>query len=855
MLNRWAARVRVRWSAILVAALFLASGIARAADPTPDSRAEQITVQAKRRLLLKEKNSPSAVTELGHAQIAQEGVTGSTISLLRQAPSIYAYAQGPGENAPVFSIRGVRGLEVAETLDGVPMQDLLNGGRTGVIGNRFTLDQIDGVSIYPGVAYPDKNTFGTIGGTIAYASKQPGDEFSLDLYGSAGSFDTFEMGGELNSGRLDGPLGSGDNAPRVVLTYSNLQTGGYIQNTASRYNDLLFSAVKPYDDGLSKAQATVVYNTGNGAPISEPTPVPISDQFGRFSNFSDADVHQREQDQYVTVILRDETYVNDVINFGVSAFYLGSDQTSSAYENPDFLLSDAPQPLVNNPFNNQSTDQFGIGPGYYYAPGHLAYDPAMYYNQRRYCSAAAAAASNPAAIASGNSDSPCGLNSEVTFTHSDTYGIEPRASFILPFNTIKFGGLLAKETQPTPQSFIGGAPNVVPQPGYNQYQPNGYNGGSQRTIYQAFAQDKIDLLHDTLHLTPGVTIEGTYSSNHAADFLYVAGNANPNPSNPNQDSIGLVPSYKLHKWDRDALPFFNASYDLDRVLPAIAGATAYASFGESALFAPATDFLSNANNAVPSASIVHLYEVGAKYNTSNLLLSLDYFYQKVDRDFGFYEGSGPNGGANFFSNSGQREFKGLETAFTLQVSPDIQLFGNGSYTLAKYLKTDLAVSTIAEEQFGFAIKDSPISGVPAFVANLGVDYHHHSLLRDGDLFAARLDMQYTGRQYTTYDLPQTYNLPGYTTDEIAGATVTNPADKLSDFTIFNLLLSYTLPTPGLPLKHVKFDLNLQNLFDRRYYQYYYSQIPETNGTYTTAPYQDALPGEPFAVTFTTTARF
>jgi hypothetical protein len=34
-----------------------------------------------------------------------------------------------------------------------------------------------------------------------------------------------------------------------------------------------------------------------------------------------------------------------------------------------------------------------------------------------------------------------------------------------------------------------------------------------------------------------------------------------------------------------------------------------------------------------------------------------------------------------------------------------------------------------------------------------------------------------------------------------------------------------LPTPGLPLKHVKFELNLQKIFDERYWQYYYSQIP------------------------------
>jgi outer membrane receptor protein involved in Fe transport len=73
--------------------------------------------------------------------------------------------------------------------------------------------------------------------------------------------------------------------------------------------------------------------------------------------------------------------------------------------------------------------------------------------------------------------------------------------------------------------------------------------------------------------------------------------------------------------------------------------------------------------------------------------------------------------------------------------------------------------------------------------------------------------------------------------------------------VYNLLLSYTLPTPTLPAKNVRFDLNVQNLFNERYWQYYYSQIPPVNGLYLGNAYEDGLPGEPFSVTFTVTARF
>ena len=292
----------------------------------PPSNTESITVRAQRRLL-KEKDSPSAVTELGKAQIAQIGVQGSVATLLRAAPSVYVYQQGIGNNEPVLTIRGVRGLETAQTLDDVPMQDLLNGG-TGsylqnVLGGRFNLDQISGVSIYPGVAYPDKSTFGTIGGTIAYQTLRPTDKPYIDLTGSIGSFGTYNEGFEFNSGRLPdllgGALGTGEDSPKFLVKYSNLQTNGFIDYTPARYNNMLFAFDKPYDQGLSKVQATVLYNTGNGLVNPEPIPIPYLQQNGMYSNYSpdqefDTGAERLPFEHYPA---SDDTYINDYINAGL----------------------------------------------------------------------------------------------------------------------------------------------------------------------------------------------------------------------------------------------------------------------------------------------------------------------------------------------------------------------------------------------------------------------------------------------------------------------------------------------------------------------------------------------------------
>jgi iron complex outermembrane receptor protein len=830
---------------VLAAALFL-PGPAWAQTPPPSGQSEAVIVKQARRLL-KEKNSPSAITELGAKQVAQEGVLGSTSTLLRQAPSVYVYQTGPGENSPVLSIRGTRGLEVAATLDDVPMQDLLNGGTTGYLGNRFTLDQIEGVTIYPGVAYPDKNTFGTIGGTLAYTSLRSGPDFALDVFGSVATFNTFAEGFVLQSGAIDSPLGTGDNAARALLSYQNLQSAGYVDYTPARYNNMEFAFDKPYDDGLSKFQATVLFNTGSGTLQSEPTPGPLLDAYGRFNNYSPDQLFEREQDSYLTIYAKNDTTINDTINAGLSLFYRNSDSAYQNWENPEIANNGYPPnvyPAVSVPINFYYPDQFGIGPGGYYVPGHFTYNPNIFLNDAKNC---------PADVNYGVGQSVCGLNAQAGQAHTDSYGLQPRIEFLIPNQTIKIGGLIAKETEPTPTAYIWGSPSVPQINGYNQFQPNGYGGGSQRTIYLAYAQDKIDLLGNTLHLTPGGTLEGTFSSNRASDFAYSVA---PSANYPDGE-VFYTPGYKLHKFDRDALPFFNASYDLDKLAPALAGTSFYASFGTSALFAPTTDFGPTTTGGVPYASIVHLYEGGVRYDTAKLLLSLDYFYQKVDRDFGYYVSSGITGAnENFFGNGGQREFKGVEGAVTWQFTPHWQVFANGSYLRAAYLATNPAFSTIGEDQYGLAIKGDPISGVPKFLANFGVDYETTNLVLDGDAVSGRFSGQYTGQQYSTYDLNDTQVVPPYSTSQTQGDTVTDLHHQLPEFAVFNLLLAYTLPTPQLPLvRRIKVELNVQNLFDERYFQYYYSQIAPTNGNYTSAPYLDGLPGEPFSTTLTVTARF
>ena len=866
---------------------------------------QSIIVRAQRRLL-RETNSPSAVTELGTAQIAQTGVQGSPSSLLRAAPSVYVYQQGIGNNEPVLSIRGARGLETAQTLDGVPMQDLLSGGtgayQQNIIGGRFNLGQINGVSIYPGVAYPDKATFGTIGGTIAYTTLRPGNDLYVDVTGSIGSFGTYNEGFTLNSGNLDGWLGTGNEAPKLLLKYSNLQTNGYVDYTGARYNNMLFAFDKPYDQGLSKFQATVLYNTGDGLFVPEPIPLPYLDKNGLFSNYSPDQEFARDDAKYLSIILKNDTYINDFLSAGLSAFYLNSDSTETNYGAPGIFSSppDIPgsvtvggaAPFNYTPAGYGEQGLFGRGNRFYQPPtynydGNAAYPPGT-------GACPAGVAREWAAI---GQTSPCGYNASLRAIHNDAYGIQPRVTVTPPaifgvVNTVKLGGLAAKETQANYPEFLGGT-SVVPRTRdsisvFPRAVYDGVDGGTQRTIYQGYLQDKIDLLGDSLHVTPGLTLEGTDSSyvgqNVFGGTPSAAQLANPYCLAGNPCRFG---SYKQHKWDRELLPFVNVSYDLGRVLPAARGVSFYGSYGESALFAPVTDFTPNLAGPIPSASIVHMYEGGVKYNVSNLVLSADYFYQKVDRDFGYFAyQSGPLAGQSLYTGDGQREFKGVEASAIWQVSRDWQLFGNVSHTLAKYLATSLEFVTVQEDQFGIGRRGTPITGVPDWLSTFGVDYNHHSVALRGDLLNIRFEGQYTGKQSTSYDLVGSENLgliPGIQArpgtynyySAVSGSTTYDPNGGISPFVIFNLDANYRLPVKNAgPLKTLSFDLNVLNLFDNHYFQYFYRQItPATCGNFSnndrrpgfagqqvsnygcSPQYADGLPGEPFAITFTATAHF
>ena len=839
--------------AVLVA---LSLGTCSAIAQTPSSPAEpaasatqiekvRVTYQ---KLLQRERDIPTAVTELGAKQIQQNGITGSIQSLLTQAPSVNSYQQGIGQNSPELTIRGVEDSQLASSLDDIPIQSLINGGTTGSQAGQassfITNDELGSVNIYPGIAAPDNQGFNALGGTIAYQTKKPTADRSLVVEGGVGSFNLSHGGFEANSGALGGVDGL-----RMLLHYDQSYNGGYQDYTPARYRDMLFSADKPYDDGLSHVTATVTYNTGFAySTARNPVPADLLNQYGSYWNFAPNEFYNQLSNRFLFADLGNETYVNQHLIVSAKIFYEREDDSDVELVNANEISPTFPYPFFGAPFSQADITSSGsLTPAV--AAGYLSYNPAAAFGlQSRpggYDTLAIAqniVPPGPYAIA--------GQTTSAIVNRIQTFGLRPKISIFLPHNTITVGGLAARADESQNEYIYGGQNANIPEVfGYNDVGGLGglqgtYPGGLHRTILDIYAQDKIDILDNHLHLLPGATIQSAISSFDAAYSTATGG------------------SYSDNIFNKAFLPYFGASYDITRRI------NIYGDYGRYDLFAPLTTYspLVNANNQVigssaPAPETLHDYEGGIRYDSPRLLVNLDYYYEKADHLIGFFEDFST--GQSIHGNPGSEEFKGVELNASWRITPDWSIFGTGSYTLAKYLMTTqpyspgcecyLAQVTPQDGQFGFAYGDTPLSTVPEWIANFGFEYQHTGVLLPRDRLDVRSYGHYVGEQYITQDIP---GFPSNQNLVTAGNTYTDTHYKEPAFTIFNLLATYDLPVHRQYVKDLTFALNVQNLFNLKYYQYEYLQIGTFGyGVYGGNSFKTAVPGIPADITFDVAAKF
>lgn len=174
-----------------------------------------------------QKNAPYAVVNIDKQQLNEFSTTGKELPFLfSQTPGVLAWSDnGLGTGTTYMRIRGAGDSRINVTLDGVP----LNAPEDQCVfwANMNSYGSLLGsVQIQRGVG-TSTNGDGAFGGTVALSSATPSPTPSLELSGSYGSFNTFNIGGKFSTGLLWN---------RLIFdgAYHETNTDGFIHGTSGR---------------------------------------------------------------------------------------------------------------------------------------------------------------------------------------------------------------------------------------------------------------------------------------------------------------------------------------------------------------------------------------------------------------------------------------------------------------------------------------------------------------------------------------------------------------------------------------------------------------------------------------------
>ncbi len=196
-------------------ALAASAGSTPTPAPSPTPKViERITVTGASRSRQEQYRSPFSGSVLTRSAIKRLGPARSMQTILSSKPSVQAFAFGGSPYVRThFSFRGFGGGEVGETLDGIPLNGLFNGGVTNSASQRnatpFVTSLLSGVDVYRGVNDPQHTSLDSLGGSVAYHLIDPSMTPSLYTRYNVG------MGGDVFA--QTGPTGLGGTRFAIAL--------------------------------------------------------------------------------------------------------------------------------------------------------------------------------------------------------------------------------------------------------------------------------------------------------------------------------------------------------------------------------------------------------------------------------------------------------------------------------------------------------------------------------------------------------------------------------------------------------------------------------------------------------------
>lgn len=174
-----------------------------------------------------QKDAPFAVANINKKQLNTFSKTGRELPFLfAQTPGVVAWSEnGLGTGTTYMRIRGAAGSRINVTIDGVQLNSPEDQCVFWANMNSYAA-LLGSAQIQRGVG-TSTNGDGAFGGSIALTTKSPSVTPSLELTGSYGSYNTYNVGGQFSTGLLFNHL-IFDGA------YHHTATDGFMHGTAGK---------------------------------------------------------------------------------------------------------------------------------------------------------------------------------------------------------------------------------------------------------------------------------------------------------------------------------------------------------------------------------------------------------------------------------------------------------------------------------------------------------------------------------------------------------------------------------------------------------------------------------------------
>ena len=172
-------------------------------------------------------NAPFAIANVDKKTLSTFSKSGQELPFLfSRTPGVTAWSDnGLGTGTTYMRIRGTGDSRINITIDGVPLNSPEDQCVFWANMNSYS-SLLSSVQIQRGVG-TSTNGDGAFGGTVSMTTKSPAETPSLEVTGSYGSYNTFNIGGSFSSGLLLNHL-------IVDGAYHETQTDGFIHGTDGR---------------------------------------------------------------------------------------------------------------------------------------------------------------------------------------------------------------------------------------------------------------------------------------------------------------------------------------------------------------------------------------------------------------------------------------------------------------------------------------------------------------------------------------------------------------------------------------------------------------------------------------------